>query len=378
MANEANDFDVVLPNYSRARARWPDAPALRKHYALLAGCDCDSLGVIEYVKSFIESVCLTILADFRQPLPADRPSLTELFIAALRPLGMQNSRGGGNVSRLLSAFNRLADALTDVRNEYGRVAHGKDGFVESLTRDENRAFLHTGDAILAILLNALEGTAPDLSSTREPYERFQHFSERIDRSVQLTAEVDVDSGPPTIVVNIVAAGRDDLLELRIEPSRLLFALDREAFVEIVNATANRAVEPIETGDAMGPGTSEIVGGAPSRLPGASGMILTAKYSGPLSPLRANLNRFLIDEQLRVPTVVEGTDLAASLLATAEANMTLDIWRSETRQARLKIALKKVVSKCLPEANARAAADRILTWLKIHSAGTELLESARTR
>jgi hypothetical protein len=376
MTGDADVFDATLPNYRRAFLRWPGAPSLGKHYRLLAGCDCDDLGVIEYVKSFVESVCLTILGDFRQPLPTDRPSLTELFNAALKPLGMQNSRGGGNVSRLLSAFNRLVDALTDVRNEYGTVAHGKDGFFESLTRDENRAFLHTGDAILAILLNALEGTAPDLSSTREPYERFQHFNELIDRSIQLTAEVDIDSGPPTIVVNVVAAGRDDSLELRIEPSRLLFAIDRGAFVEIVNATANQTSEPAEEEDRPWSGTVEAVTGVGAPLTReASRVVLTAKYAGRFSPLSTSLARFLIGEQLDVSSQVEGMGFLASLLATAEENMTLDIWRSEARQARLRIALRDVVSKFCPGANARATADRLVTWLKIQSPGTEPLENA---
>lgn len=374
MTNDTNSFDVDLPGYRRACDRWPGAPALGKYYKLLASCDRDDLGVIEYVKSFVESVCLTILGDFGQALPADRPSLTELFNAALKPLGLQNSRGGGNVSRLLSAFNRLADALSDVRNEHGAVAHGKDGFFESLSKDENRAFLHTGDAILAILLNALDGTAPNLSTTREPYERFQHFNERIDRSVQLTSEIDSDAGPPMFVVNIAAAGRDDSLELRIEPSRLLFAIDRGAFVEIMNATANRAVEPVEEEDLTWSGTSETVEGMSRALPlESSSVILAAGYTGYLSPLRASLNQFLVGEGLDVSRQVDGMSFLASLLATAEDNMAIDIWRSEGRQARLKIALRDLVSEFFPDENARATADRLMTWFKIQSPGTEHLE-----
>ena len=377
MAQDANVFDAVVPNYRRACGRWPDAPALGKYYQLLIKRDYDDLGLIECVKSFVESVCLTILGDFGEPMPNARPSLTELFGAALKPLGMRNTRGGGNVSRLLSAFNKLADALSDVRNEFGAIAHGKDGFVESLTRDENRAFLHTGDAILAILLNALDGTAPDLISTREPYERFQHFNERIDRYVQVASDVDFDREPPTIVVKISAAGQSDALELRIEPSRLLFAIDRGAFVEVVNLVASQELKDlVDEDETMWPASTEgeeLLPSIPQRE--GSRTTLTAAYVGRLAPLRSGLKRFLAGEELDDSSQLDGTNVLASLLATADSNMAIDIWKSEARQARLRIALRRVIDTFYLDANAKLVADKLVTWLRNQSAAVETSDGA---
>jgi hypothetical protein len=43
-----------------------------------------------------------------------------------------------------------------------------------------RTYLYIGDAILGLLLSALEGKEPDLEFTREPYERFLQFNNQID------------------------------------------------------------------------------------------------------------------------------------------------------------------------------------------------------
>jgi len=376
MTQDGSVFDAMVPNYRRACDRWPDAPALRKHYKLLIQSDFDDFGLIESIKSFLESVCLTILGDFGHPLPANRPSLTELFTAALKPLGMQNTRGGSSLDRVLSAFNKLADALSDVRNEYGALAHGKHGFFESLTRDENRAFLHTGDAVLAMLLNALEGTSPALASTREPYKRFQHFNDRIDRSVQVSADVDVDSGQQTVVIKIVASGKDDALELRIEPSELLFAIDRLAYVEVVNATARQTLNAsLDEDYAPWADTDESVKALSSSAPVQAGSRanLTAEYIGHLSPLRSGLRKFLAGEKLDGSAQVNGMSFLASLLATAEENMALDIWQSETRQARLRVALRRVISYFHSDMNPRSTAEKLVTWLRIQSAGVEALD-----
>lgn len=166
------DLDALAPNYLRAQQRWPDAPTLaRCHGALSASFEADSHGLVEHVKSFIESVCLTILGEHGETMPSSTPSTTELLVAALAPLGLRNTRGASGLDSVLSGFNRLSDALTAMRNDNGPIAHGRDAFLDALTVDHARAFLHAGDAILGVLINAFEGKQPDLTFTREPYER---------------------------------------------------------------------------------------------------------------------------------------------------------------------------------------------------------------
>ena len=65
------DLDALAPNYRRAQQRWPDAPTLAKcHESLGASFDTNAHGLVEHVKSFIESVCLTIMGEMREPMPS--------------------------------------------------------------------------------------------------------------------------------------------------------------------------------------------------------------------------------------------------------------------------------------------------------------------
>src|SRR5262245_47657110 len=231
------DLNALAPNYRRAQERWPDAPTLLRCYDALNACFSGGAhGLVEHVKSFIESVCLTILGEFRRPMPSAQPSITELLVAALDPLGLRNTRGATKLDRVLSAFNRLADAIGDMRNETGPVAHGKDGFLDAIAADHARAFLHAGDAILGILLNAFEGKQPDLIATREPYESFPHLNERIDRAVVVEARIDEEGDRPIVVLTVATGPRGEAIDLRVEPSRLLYGIDREAYVEVLKTS----------------------------------------------------------------------------------------------------------------------------------------------
>jgi len=237
------DIDVLAPNYRRVKEKWGDAALLSGGYAAILRCaDGGGHGLLEHIKSFIESTCVTILAEFDRKLETGTPSATELLVAALKCFGFENSRGANNLDKLLSGFNKLSDALSDMRNEAGPVAHGKDGFLDAIDADQCRAFLHVGDAILSILLNAMEGKEPNLVVTREPYERFPHLNDRIDNSVAVQVKVDPDATPSMIVIKVASEQFGDEIELRVEPSRLLYGVDRSIYVEVLKSVGKIEVE----------------------------------------------------------------------------------------------------------------------------------------
>ena len=218
-------FDEIVPNYARARDRWTEAPTLINHYeVVVSSYNGNSYGLVETVKSFIECVCLTILGEFGKPMPSSRPSTTQLLVETLRVLGLEKTRGASKFDRVLTAHNKLADALSDMRNENGPIAHGKDGFLDTLTSNHTRAFLLTGDTILCLLLSALEGKDPDLRFTREPYERFLHLHERIDSSVTVESSIEDEENLPIIVLTLRTGSLSEGLELRVEPSQLLYGI----------------------------------------------------------------------------------------------------------------------------------------------------------
>jgi len=366
------DLDALAPNYRRAQRRWPDAPTLAKCHETLTSCfDTNAHGLVEHVKSFIESVCLTIMGELREPMPSATPSTTDLLVAALNPLGLRNTRGASKLDKVLSGFNRLADALSEMRNDNGPVAHGKDAFLDALTADHARAFLHAGDAILGVLLNALEGKQPDLTVTREPYESFPHLNERIDRAVSVGARIDEDGERPMVVFSVATGPRGEAIELRVEPSRLLYGIDRSAYVEVLK-TADLVVAEDEEGEDEEEAVAPAEPVASATLDAASVEVplaeLVPAYGGRLEALRQALSDFLTAEGVGPAAESEGgVRLTDSLLATVEQNMGLDWKRREALQARVKVACKRVLVQFGSDAaKAENVAERLVAWLLVQA------------
>jgi hypothetical protein len=366
------DLDALAPNYRRAQQRWPDAPTLAQCYDALNACfSGNAHGLVEHVKSFVESVCLTIMGEFRTPMPSSQPSTTDLLIAALDPLGLKNTRGATKLDRVLSGFNRLTDAIGEMRNEAGPVAHGKDGFLDAIAADHARAFLHAGDAILAILLNAFEGKQPDLIATREPYESFPHLNERIDRAVAVEVRIDDDEGRPIVVFSVATGLRGEAIELRVEPSRLLYGIDRQAYVEVLKTAELAVTEEEEVEETDSDGSAEEASEPPEpSIRQVEGPVteLVSEYGGNLAPLHGGVEAFLQAEGVD-PVMVgaDGVRLIDSLLATADQNMALDWRQRDAMKSKLKVACKRVLVRfgCAAD-KADAVADRLVSWLRIQA------------
>jgi hypothetical protein len=360
----------ALPNYRRASVRWPQAPALTQYQAAIEHCiPGNEHGVVEHVKSFIECVCITIMTEFGKPLPSADPTITQLLVAALGVLGLQNSRGASKLDKVLSAFNKMSDALSEMRNENGPVAHGKDGFLDAIEEDHARSFLHTGDAIVGVLLNALEGKQPNLLATREPYERFALLCERIDRSVGLEARVEMEHDFPVLVVSLSIGNKTEAIDLRIEPSRLLYGIDRTAFVGVLSDTPELLVEDDDEdeGDAPPPAVPTTEPEPVAHAEPAAAVVVDS-YSGVLAYLRDSLRAFVVSEGINA---APNDELLNSLLATAESNSGVDWQTRDNLQARMKIGFRRVLSKeGIDPTKVVDASERLLTWLKVSApAGT---------
>jgi hypothetical protein len=369
------DLDSLAVNFTRAKERWPNAPTLAQYHKALSACFlANDHGLVEHVKSFIESVCITILGEFRQPMPSNQPSTTELLVAALRPLGLQNTRGASKLDKVLSAFNKLTDALSEMRNDLGPVAHGKDAFLDAISADHARTFLHAGDAILGILLNAFDGKEPNLEVTREPYTSFPTYNDLIDQAVSVQAATEEDEGKSTIVLSFAVGRPDEAMQIRIEPSRLLYGIDRSAYVEMLEEAKSIKIMPeeIQPDDA----TVKIV----EKFQFPSFKLVpevTSTYNGRLAPLRPKLNVFLLSEGLDTSaTISDGAHIVDSLLATVDENMGVD-WRTRaTLQSRLKVSSKRVFLRFGQKTEqAEHLSKRLLDWLSVHVPDDEVLSDA---
>lgn len=289
---------------------------------------------------------------------------------ALKAVGLQNSRGASRIDKLLSAHNKMADALSEMRNENDPVAHGKDGFLDALTANECRAFLITADTIVALMLSAYEGKEPNLESTRENYDRFAHFNERIDRAVSLEAIVEDEGESQLLVVKLRAGDQSDESQIRVLPSQLLYALDRSAYRTALNSSPLRAVSPPEPAPAI---PAEI----PTPAFASPDAEVVSKYQGTLSPLKVSFDQHLESLGFAAPgMVMDGANLSDSLLATAEQQAGLDWAEREPLQAAMRVALRRTLTRFgFEKDRAEKTAVDLVSWLKTHVGGLASTEPA---
>ena len=253
----------------------------------------------------------------------------------------------------------MSEALAFMRNNYDPGAHGKDGFLATLSTNECRAYLVTADTILALLLAAYDGKEPDLLATREPYERFERFHRLIDQNVTMGASVDDETG--LLMVTLQTPSLPDGIELILEPSELLYALDRTAYVELLRSAAVAA----PSADAE-----------TTAAPIVSAQFLTAtpvtpqivpEYNGSLSPLKGALQEYL-HGQGGLEGIWASTQFCDSILATAEASMGLDWTSRAPLLAAMKVSLRRTLVKFGIEATrAEQTAEGLVAWLKTHAA-----------
>lgn len=362
------DLDALASSYRRAIEKWPDAATLNASYlGLGSSLSRGGHGLTEHVKAFLECVCRTVLVEFDRPEPTGEPTTTQLLVCAFEAVGVKNSRRGNKIDRVLGALNKLADALADVRNEDGPVAHGKDGFLDNVGEDHARVFLAAGDAILSLLLNALEGKHPRIDVTREPYARFPHLHDRIDAAVGLRAEVDSDGDTPVLVISIIV-GNEQEIPLRVEASRLLYGLDRAAYVDVLSSVAEAERDAAADTEEVVEGQTDVpVPSGHELRPPADLVSLAGQHDGPMSPLQTGVIEVLAAEGWDPALAVGDVRLVESLVLTIRNNLGVDWETSPVLRPRLKVACKRLFVRFGADSKrAAASADRLLAWLVTHA------------
>ena len=122
----------------------------------------------------------------------------------------------------------------------------RGGETQHLLRDPHLSlygsmFLSRFSAIVAFLHQAYLESDLNLSLSREPYERFEKFNTLIDTAVRLDAEIEEDGN---LSIRVTLPGKD-FLEISTNASRFLYQMDRQAYVEALNAAKSAPQVPIE-------------------------------------------------------------------------------------------------------------------------------------
>ena len=188
----------------------------------------DSDASIDAAKALVECACRLLVEELDDPAAPLKPAksdipLAELLGLATRMLDLGEVRDRA-FATLIKEHNRLADALRVLRNEAGTVSHRKDGFIRKLSVHHRRAALLSADAIVTFLHEAYLERDPDPVLTLEPFERFAKSNATIDEYAAIIAEADEDG----ILRARVLLPNNEEITLSVEPSRLLFGVNREA------------------------------------------------------------------------------------------------------------------------------------------------------
>jgi hypothetical protein len=238
-----------FPGIREACAHWHDAPMLQHTFqALQTSLESESDASIDAAKGIVECVCRVIIDELDDPMSPLKPQrddvpITEWVSIATRVLRLGDIRHR-KFADLIKHHNGLAESLRVLRNDAGPLSHGKDGFIQVLTVYHRRAAVLAADAIVAFLHKAYLDTQLNPLSSREPWERFAQDNALIDAHVGLA--VDAEDGDSPTLRFLLPGGEE--LPINIEVSRLLYQLDRDAYVEALNAARGvsaPAVEPIE-------------------------------------------------------------------------------------------------------------------------------------
>lgn len=231
------------PGIRNACAHWRNAPMLQQTFeALERSLEQNNDACIDCAKAIVEVVCRIVIDELDASInpvkpKAASPDFGEWVGSAVRVLKLGESQNT-KFLKLVSQHHKLTAALGDLRNDAGPVSHGRDGFLERLSTHHRRSAVLSADAIVTFLHQAYLEAELDLVRTREPYERFEHLHQLIDATVTLQCATD-EEGYLTVETTLPTG---DILPLRIEASRLLYQLDRNAYVEALNAA--RGAQPL--------------------------------------------------------------------------------------------------------------------------------------
>lgn len=376
-------LDNIAPSFYAAKNRWPDAPNMQAHYEDLAKTfEENGSSLLELCKSFLEMVCITVLSEIGEPLPGNNPSTTQFLVAVLDKLGLRNTRGASAFDKVLSVHNKLADALTEVRNQEGSVAHGKDGFLDVMSDRHARVYLLSADTIISLILNAYEGVEPSILHTREKHTRYKYHNDKIDAGTVVNAEVDEDG---MLVLSFRAGSQreGEGIELRTPTSELLYYLDRQAYMDVI--VALRGVTPTETDaepddveieleETQTPTVSETETPAdvPTEATASPHLEAITEYSGRYVDQVNPLYEFIIHSLLngKSEQAAHVQNLTYTLLNGMEDLGMVDWSTRESTRSAVRVFVKKLFSLFAIDGLGPEALEGIVSWLAGQIVGGE--------
>lgn len=371
-------LDDIAPAFKAAATRWPDASNIHAHYADLARAfEINGSRLIELCKSFLDMVCITIVKELGKDLPdSSTPTTTEYLVCSLDALGIRKQRGSNSLGTVLSGYNKLLKGLSEMRDREGSAGHGKDGFIDAISTHHARVYLLSADAIISLLLQAYDGVEPSILKTRESHSRFPHHNEKIDAATQIEAKVDEDG---VVELSFRAGTLEDGFDIRVSASELLFYLDRQAYVGVLDALRGIATQPEEEISETEETASESESAAKAekvpagrKEPLAPKLQLVTDYRGKyaeqVSPLYDFIFHSILSRNSEYATQIQ--NLTYTLLHGMEDLAVIDWSKRTSTHAEVRLFLKKLTKLFSIEVIEESSINRIIEWLEKRIPGGE--------
>jgi len=225
---------------------WSDAPMLQQTFCALEKSYTDSNDAcIDAAKGLVECACKTLISELddpknpikeweNSPIKVSNPTMANWVNATIRLLNLSVDKNSP-FNKLISQYYKIAEELSNFRNEHGPLSHGKYGFVSVLTSYHRDGALLAANAIIGFLHHSYLNIGPDLINTHEPYSFFDKNNNLIDKFSRFD-QLSIDEDTHNLIVKIVI-NKDHIYELSLTPSRLLFGVDRQIYKEILNSVA---------------------------------------------------------------------------------------------------------------------------------------------
>lgn len=168
-------------------------------------------------KTLVEQVCKTVLADIGQPGNPnwDGPQLLRETLNRLSLLPRGHPGGASArecVEKTIRGMLQTIQGLCELRNQYGLASHGRDAHAARMDLRQATLAAQAADTIVSFLYRIHRDALSQTPGTRVYYEDHTDFNKAFD-----------DDNDPI-----------RLGELVLQPSRVLFHADREAYKAALN------------------------------------------------------------------------------------------------------------------------------------------------
>lgn len=236
---------------------WPDAPMLQQTFrALEKSYNDGNDACIDAAKGLVECACRTLISELddpsnpikgwkNSPIKNSHPTMSNWVTATILLLKLSVDKNSP-FNKLISQYHKIAEELSNFRNEHGPLSHGKYGFLSVLTNYHRDGALLAANSIIGFLHYSYLSIDPDIINTHEPYSFFDRNNNLIDE-FSFFDKLSIDEVTNTINVKIVLS-KDNIYELSLTPSELLFGVDRQIYKEILNSVTTLKISDKEDND----------------------------------------------------------------------------------------------------------------------------------